>query len=480
VVVVGGGIAGLLSAYELEKRGFTVSILEADSVFGGRVATADYGGGLKAEYGLQEMWSDNPLLSTVRELGIPLDENPGKSYSSVIIDGKLYPYFRTAKEAFFDTLMPPPDKARLLSWLDQAERLRARALSEGLSAPEVRSLQDLSFSAWVESAKLPRNAAELLRLLIECEVGTTWQGVSALFGLLEFGPFLGEGELAYHVRGGNSRLIEGLLGAIHGEKLRSATVLRIERFARPDGQITVRVDYERDHRIRTLTAERVVVAVPFWRLHQIEMLPPLSADKWQAISSLSRGQYTVVHLLMKKDAEKLWLIHGESPFALLTDGPLGVVYGTFGAAPTLPATEVFSLLIHGASAAAFHMVPRELRLAEIDGNLDALWPGFSQYVQASYVFSYHPGAVPVWPPGRSPLDEPSSKLREPELGLYLAGDYLYDAHSDGAAKSALRVAEQIGAALPRLSDKAPAAPLPPRPGPRRALHRRSSREKGNG
>ncbi len=49
------------------------------------------------------------------------------------------------------------------------------------------------------------------------------------------------------------------------------------------------------------------------------------------------------------------------------------------------------------------MVPRELRLHEVHEHLETLWPGFTQYLQASYVYTYHPGAIPVWPPGRSPL-----------------------------------------------------------------------------
>ncbi|MGH8863370.1 MAG: FAD-dependent oxidoreductase [Burkholderiales bacterium] len=55
VVVVGGGLAGLTTAYELQKRGIVAQIIEASDVFGGRVATARYPGGLQAEYGLQEM-----------------------------------------------------------------------------------------------------------------------------------------------------------------------------------------------------------------------------------------------------------------------------------------------------------------------------------------------------------------------------------------------------------------------------------------
>jgi monoamine oxidase len=190
-----------------------------------------------------------------------------------------------------------------------------------------------------------------------------------------------------------------------------------------------------------LEAERVVVAVPFAMLHQIAFEPPLSEARWQAIGTLGRGQYTVVHLLIDKQAESLW--SGKDPFPILTDGPLGVIYGEPEDSPSSQPLQVFSLLVYGTHAQAFHMVPRETKVREILQGLDALWPHFSDYVRASYVYTYHPAALPVWPPGRSPLDEPARLLREPELGLYLAGDYTLGAHSSAAVESGLRIADQI-------------------------------------
>lgn len=447
VIVIGGGLAGLVAAYELRKRGVSVHVLEADSQWGGRVATAEYAGGVTAEYGVQELWEKNPLLQTARELGVAIDESAQTAYSSVVLDGKLYPYFRGTKEEYFDTLMNRSEKKKFLDWLEDAEKLREIAEKEGLKDPRVQELEERSFGSWVESTKLPRNASELVRLMIECELATSWNNFSALFGLLELGVFLGDGQLAHHIRGGNSRLIEALVRALPGEKTLSALVTKVERWKGEGGQIGVRVHYMKERKHRVLSAERVVLAVPFWRLHQIELVPPLSDKKWQAITSLGRGQYTVVHMLMPKEARKLWMIGGKPPLALLTDGALGVVYGTFGEPPKGSENEVFALLVHGQAAAAFHMVPRDIKLRELNTHLDQLWPGFSKQVQSTQVYTYHPGAVPVWPPGRSPLDELAQDLREPELGLHLAGDYLYNAHSDGAARSGIRAAVNVATEL---------------------------------
>lgn len=458
VVVVGGGLAGLLSAYELGKRGISTELLEASEAWGGRVATATYGEGINAEYGMQEMWQDNPLIGIARELGVALDEGE-EPYSSVVLDGKLHPYIQPTAEKFFASFLDPGERSALAGFMKKAETLHARALSEGSGlSPTLEALQNVSFADWVGSLALPRRVSEWIRLTIECEVATDWHSVSGLSGLLEFRFFLRPGQPNYHAQGGNARVIDALAAAIPGKKTLLATVTAVERWKDPAGRTRARVSYLRDHRLETVEADRVILAVPFFRLHQIRMDPPLSDQKWQAILTLARGQYTVVHLLLDRAARKVWSVPGRSPFPVLTDGPLGVVYGVAHDSPPSQPLEVFSLLVHGTAAAAFHMIPRETKVHEILTALDKLWPGLSRYVRSSHVYSYHPAALPVWPPGRSPLDQGARALREPEGGLYLAGDYTFGAHSNGAAESGQRVAALIGQDL-----APPAAPTAPAP-----------------
>ena len=443
VVVVGGGIAGLVSAYELGKRGLATELLEATESWGGRVATAFYGDSVYAEYGMQEMWADNPLLAIARELKVPLDDQAEAAYSSLVLGGKLIPFVQPTAEEFFASFLDPHERKALAAWMDRAKTLRDRALAAPSLSPELERLQGVSFADWVATFALPKRVSEWIRLTIECELATDWHGFSGLIGLIEFGFFLSPGELNYQVRGGNSRLIAALADAIPGPKTLLATVTAIERWKTSDGQTRVRVSYLRNQRLETIEAERVILAVPFVRLHQIRIDPPLSDEKWRAIASLNRGQYTVVHLLVDKGAREKWTVQGRSPFPVLTDGPLGVVYGVMHESPASQPLEVFSLLVHGAAAEAFHMVRRETKLREVLAALDELWPGLSAHVRSSQVFSYHPAAIPVWPPGRSPLDARGRSLREPELGLTLAGDYTVSAHSSGAAQSGQAAAARI-------------------------------------
>jgi monoamine oxidase len=439
VAIVGGGLAGLITAHELRKRGVAFHLLEASDVVGGRVQTAYYDGGLHAEYGLQEVWADNPLYDIMKELGVPVDSEAEPPFSSMVLDGKLYPFVQDTNDAYFASMMTPAEVKQLKDWMTTAKALRATALTTGVASAEIAKLQNMTFAQWIGSFKMNKRVNDWIRLTIECELATSWDIFSAVVGLTEFGVFLGDGEPNYQVLGGNTKLIEALANSAGPRSItKSALVQRVDR---KDGKVTV--SYIKAGRLHTLAAEQVVVAVPPWRLHQIHFEPPLAKKKWQGITTLMRGSYTVVHMVVNKNHRRLTYVDGESPFAVLTDGVLGVIYGVQSEAPPESPNEVFAFLVHGNAAYSFHMQAREAKIKEMLDAMDKLWPGFSKLVVTSYVYTYHPGAITVWPVGRSPLDDKQLALRTPEDGLSLAGDYLWSGHSDGAGRSAIDVAAAI-------------------------------------
>ncbi|MGH9040415.1 MAG: protoporphyrinogen oxidase [Acidimicrobiia bacterium] len=70
-VVVGGGIAGLVAAYELFERGLDVTLFESDSRFGGKIVTSRTDDGLVIEGGADSFLSSKPAgLALCQRLGI--------------------------------------------------------------------------------------------------------------------------------------------------------------------------------------------------------------------------------------------------------------------------------------------------------------------------------------------------------------------------------------------------------------------------
>ena len=74
VIVIGGGLAGLVAAYELDKLRYDVTVLEAQERPGGRVLTLrDFGDGVYADAGAARIPSDHDLtLKYVNEFGLSL------------------------------------------------------------------------------------------------------------------------------------------------------------------------------------------------------------------------------------------------------------------------------------------------------------------------------------------------------------------------------------------------------------------------
>ncbi|BAQ63450.1 FAD-dependent oxidoreductase [Geminocystis sp. NIES-3709] len=93
VVVIGGGLAGLASAYELSNRGFEVTLLEKSPQLGGKIASWDIQVGddtFKMEHGFHGFFPQYyNLKSIVNEINIK-DNFQSLDYYSVVFKGDKY------------------------------------------------------------------------------------------------------------------------------------------------------------------------------------------------------------------------------------------------------------------------------------------------------------------------------------------------------------------------------------------------------
>jgi monoamine oxidase len=463
VVIVGGGLSGLVTAYELRRRGIRSTVLEADDRIGGRIRTAAFADGATAEAHLEEFWEASPAYELLRRLGLPLIERP--AFSSVVLNGRLRCYKHGdahGVEALFDL----GDRADFRRWnaatrrvLDQL--LPPRHRDDAPSAPAVlSSLRQVSFASYIDSLHLSPDVASWIRVTVEAEIAVEWHHISALDGIAEMRPFTtaadgGTGEVNVAVRGGNSRLVDRLLAELPADTVR--TDCRVERVV--DSGTVVAVHYrDAAGRTRVERGSHVVLAIPVWSIGELAIDPPLNALARLAINSARAGSYVKTVLRVRPAARTLWSGCWNDEFALLSDGPAGCIY--LGSPLTEGTDLVLTALAHGRWARALNGRPSgeiaDRTITAIDRLLDCHLPagrrapvtGIRSLVTDMRVFDC-PKAVAYWPHGlgRSRFDPMAESLRAPHGRVLVAGDTSESSHSDGAVAAAMRAVTMIAARL---------------------------------
>ena len=89
VTVVGGGIAGMLAAYQLGDRGYEVSLHEKGPWLGGLIGTTHYPYGI-VEHAAHSLRASKPVLEFCAEIGVELVPLRGSKAAYIFRDGKFH------------------------------------------------------------------------------------------------------------------------------------------------------------------------------------------------------------------------------------------------------------------------------------------------------------------------------------------------------------------------------------------------------
>lgn len=437
VVIVGGGLSGLATAYELKKAGISYRILEREPRVGGRVRTGVYPDESQAEVGLAEFWSGNPAVELAQELGVEL-EKEDLSLSSLKIDGKLYPFTQNSNLEFLQAILGK-DYETYQQWDRKTAELIHRIEAER-PGPELLALKDRSFEAWLEEQPLTPFARKVVKAILEPEIGTSIDKIGALDGIAEWHLFSAPGAVPHHCVGGNQTLTEALADAVGRENIDLNT--QVTNVVDGENGAQVRAVDTSSFQNRSIEARYVVLTVPLYRLFEIQFSPRLSDQVYQAVNTQSWGAYFTAHCLLSKEAANFWTVEGDSVLPILAGGKIGVVYpGKSGD----PDTVMINLLVTGAAAENYNSRLRSFDDVQkiIESGMEENFPGITPFIKRWTFYRYHPRAIASWPVGRSRFDDLSEGLRKPHGRLYFAGDFTETSHSDGAMKSALRVSKQL-------------------------------------
>lgn len=318
VIVIGAGLAGLQAALLLEEQGVRVLVLEASDRIGGRVYTLDHLEG-RPEAGGSEIGSGYArVLSMLTRLG---GLETSKWVDAIDLDFVL---------AVRGRLMRPADWAGAPeNDLPEAERntgpwgpfaLPLVYLPQPSPLQEVDSwlnpahgALDRPFDAYLRERGASETAVgyidELLQGPRASQVSTLWQLRAA-----RVAPYMGTIDSLVHIRGGMSRLTDGMAGLLRREVVRNAPVVAIEAGA---DRVQVRTASGTKYRSRY-----VLSTVPLPVLRNMAIEPGLPALQRQAIDTIpyTSGMSVFFHV-----DDPYWEEDG-LPASTWTLGPVGRVF----------------------------------------------------------------------------------------------------------------------------------------------------------
>jgi len=437
VVVIGAGFAGLSCAYQLQRAGADVQVLEARNRVGGRVFTLDsFLPGKFIEAGAELIGGNHPTwMAYAKQFGLAMRDvsEDGDHTSPILIEGKTY----SGKES--ERLWEQIEKALAL--------MNGDARNVNLECPwltaEAERLDRLSFAQVAAGWPIePEVRAAATALLANDNVfrpdGVSYLGILAAIAGGGIEAFWSESEI-YRCARGNQALALKLAEAIGANRLQLRTP--IERLElRSDG---VRISTAGGQR---LEADLVVLTAPPATWDRIAFAPSLPSD-------LRPYAGPAIKYITALD-KPFWRAGGLGPDAL-SDTPIGETWDATDGQRSSPQDPACLTVFSGGEAAERCLqVPRQQRDRQLTTWIERLYPGYGRAARRRLFMG--------WPEDRwtacgytSPsLGEVTRIYPRMDAGidnkLFFAGEYaslLFTGYVEGGLHSGATLAKRLASRL---------------------------------
>jgi monoamine oxidase len=277
-IVVGAGFAGLAAAYRLTTAGWNVTVLEARNRTGGRAWSYRFPQApeLVCEMGGEWIGKDHThILALAKELNVPLEPH---AYRVWLLQ--------------HDELHAPG------SWNFSAESQAAwkRFMDKYKQSgeQEKRRLDDYDWWTWLGKIGITDGDRRIREIMDSTDYGESIRQVSAYVAADEYvdtdyiNPNSTD-EMDFHVRGGNSVLIDAIAARLAPSALHlNSPVKSITQRA---GRVTVATANER------FTADSCIFTAPASVLNSVHFDPPLPPAKILAADELEYGRIIKTQML---------------------------------------------------------------------------------------------------------------------------------------------------------------------------------------
>jgi monoamine oxidase len=448
VLVIGAGLAGLSSAYELTRAGHDVTVLEARARSGGRVWTLrdSFPEGLRAEAGATNVFDNHEwTMKYARELGVALD--PMESIGGAAIfhmRGKRI-VIKSGSPVEWPLELKPEEKGlgRGALWAKYV----APVLKE-LGDPEIvdwppaplKRYDGLSFAEFLREQGASPGAVEILRLGLADQLGEGADAVSALNLLREAAP-RAVVKQSFSIRGGSDTLPRAFAARLGDRILYGVPVVKIEHDSRGARVICSQAGGQ-----QTFAADYLICAIPFAVLTRVEVSPGFSLQKRQAISQLGNTSVARVFLQTRK---RFWLDEGLSG-AATTDLPIMTAYDK---AHYLPGKRgLLEAYVAGARARRLAAMALNERMSFTLGQMEQILPAIREHYEGGASVCWDEdewarGAYAWFKPGQ--MESFLPHIARPEGRVHFAGDHTspWPGWMNGALQSGARAAREVNQAV---------------------------------
>ncbi|MBL7664095.1 MAG: FAD-dependent oxidoreductase [Bacteriovoracaceae bacterium] len=288
ITILGGGVAGLTSAYYLQQQGYIVDLYEASTRLGGRIYTREnFLGNQFCELGAELIDTNHSsMIALASELGCEIEYFPvnHKEEQLLFYDKQGLPHTEAEVIAAFKPIAPMvagdiaecSDETKRLKWdkISLAEYFAQKKLKD--AAPEwLLSLLTLAYEAeYGQSAELQTSLNFLDLFKADLVTNKTF-------------PLFGLSDEASRIKGGNSQLIYKLI-----EKTKNKVNYHLEHTLVGVSEKTNSIQLQFANG-KTVTAENVICSIPFSVLREVDGIKKsrsITPDMKTAIERMTYGQ----------------------------------------------------------------------------------------------------------------------------------------------------------------------------------------------
>lgn len=437
VIVAGAGMAGLVAAYELDRAGHDVTLLEAQLRPGGRVLTlrAQFSDGHYAEAGATRIPNTHhQTIEYARQFQL-----------------KLVPYFPSSGN-FVNQIHgvrvtgPRGDFGHAAAGLTAEERkLGVTGMWKKYVSGAVEEIGNPALANWSPTQFAQYDAVTFTHFLRQqgasgaaidvMLLGRDLDGVSALRMLADLavnGTVTGY----FKIDGGNDLLPRALAQKLSARIRYGAWVRQIHQDSRH-----VRATYVQGNLEHTIEADHLICTIPFPVLRQVQFSPILSDEKIEAIQGV---YYLSAAEVLLQENRRFWQASGLSGFAF-SDWPVTVWQPT----SDQPGRRgILSACMTGGMARRVAALPVDRRIESVSNEMETIFPGTRENFEGGTTKSWDED---FWAKGAYQWFRPTQMttygpyMATPEGRIHFAGEHTspWAGWIEGAIQSGVRAAHEV-------------------------------------